>query len=44
MKRNRKIVSIGLTTLAVALTVFGAVSCASTGQFMPRMRYNRIAI
>jgi hypothetical protein len=35
MKRNRKIVSIGLTTLAAALAVFGVVSCASTGQFMP---------
>jgi hypothetical protein len=35
MKRNRKMLSIGLTALVIALAVFGMASCASTGQFMP---------
>jgi hypothetical protein len=35
MKKNRKVLSIGLTVLVIALVVFGMVSCASTGQFMP---------
>jgi hypothetical protein len=35
MKRNRKMLSIGLAVLVIALAVFGMASCASTGQFMP---------
>jgi hypothetical protein len=35
MKRNRKMLSIGLTALVIALVAFGMASCASTGQFMP---------